>query len=74
MTKKVKKDINPNENLKIESAAELGLMEKVRQLGWENLTAQETGKIGAIVKKKLKNMTRAHECSAGHKDISSGII
>ena len=56
MGKKVAKDINPNESLKMEAAAELGLMEKVKKLGWQNLTAQETGKIGAIVKKKLKKM------------------
>ena len=63
MGKKVAKDINPNESLKIEAATELGLMERVEELGWENLTAQETGKIGAIVKKKLKNMAIFHGIS-----------
>lgn len=44
------------EKLKIEAAQELGLFEKAKRFGWENLTAQETGRIGASVKKKLKNI------------------
>ncbi|SNX54984.1 small, acid-soluble spore protein, alpha/beta type [Thermoanaerobacterium sp. RBIITD] len=46
-----------NEKLKIEAAKELGLFEKVLRVGWSNLTAQETGKIGAIVKKRKKHIT-----------------
>ena len=46
---------NPNEKLKIEAAIELGLLDKVQLLGWDELTAQETGKIGALVKKMLKH-------------------
>lgn len=46
---------NPNEKLKIEAAIKLGLLEKVQLLGWDELTAQETGKIGALVKKMLKH-------------------
>ncbi|HHW04082.1 MAG TPA: small, acid-soluble spore protein, alpha/beta type [Thermoanaerobacterales bacterium] len=44
-----------NEKLKVEAARELGLFDKARHLGWDMLTAQETGKIGALVKKKLQN-------------------
>jgi Small, acid-soluble spore proteins, alpha/beta type. len=43
-----------NEKLKLEAAKELGLLEKAYKVGWSNLTAQETGKIGAIVKKRKK--------------------
>jgi small acid-soluble spore protein F (minor alpha/beta-type SASP) len=50
-----KQTIDPNEKLKIEAAIELGLWEKVQLLGWDKLTAQETGKIGALVKKMLKH-------------------
>jgi len=53
--KKIKKTVNPNEKLKIEAAMELGLLEKAQLLGWDKLTAQETGKIGALVKKMLKH-------------------
>lgn len=51
---KKQQTINPNEKLKIEAAIELGLWEKVQLLGWDKLTARETGKIGALVKKMLK--------------------
>jgi len=50
---KKKESSSPNEELKLEVARELGLFEKVKQLGWDKLTAQETGKIGALVKKRL---------------------
>lgn len=43
-----------NDKLKIEAAKELGLFDKVKKVGWSNLSAQETGRIGAFVKKKLK--------------------
>lgn len=44
------------EKLKIEAAQELDLFDKAKQIGWDGLTAQETGKIGALVKKKLKDI------------------
>lgn len=47
------------ERFKTEAAQELGLFQKVRQFGWDKLTAQETGRIGAIVKKKLKDTRRS---------------
>lgn len=46
---------DPNARLKVEAAKELGLLDKARNAGWDMLTARETGKIGAIVKKKLRN-------------------
>ncbi|HHX22764.1 MAG: small, acid-soluble spore protein, alpha/beta type [Tepidanaerobacteraceae bacterium] len=53
----VKKKDKPsiNEKLKIEAAIELGFFEKAKNMGWDRLTAQETGKIGALVKKMLKD-------------------
>jgi hypothetical protein len=53
--KTIVKAPNPNEKLKVEAAKELGLFDKVKRIGWNMLTAQETGKIGAVVKKKLRN-------------------
>ncbi|MGN0136254.1 small, acid-soluble spore protein, alpha/beta type [Anaerotignum sp.] len=35
--------------MKYEIAAELGLLEKVEQLGWKGLTAKESGRIGGIM-------------------------
>lgn len=42
--------------MKYEIAEELGLIDKVKQLGWGGLTAKETGRIGGLmtVRKKQK--------------------
>ncbi|HBY20451.1 MAG TPA: small, acid-soluble spore protein, alpha/beta type [Clostridiales bacterium] len=39
--------------LKYEVADELGLLEKIKVDGFKGLSASETGKIGAIMKKRL---------------------
>lgn len=42
---------------KYEIAEELGLTDKLEEVGWGGLTAKETGKIGGLInvkKKKLK--------------------
>lgn len=38
------------ERMKYEAAAELGLLEKLIEVGWSGLTARETGLIGAKVR------------------------
>lgn len=58
-TKKGKKQkaLTPDDILKLEIAKEIGLMEKVNELGWGGLTAKETGRIGGLMtaeKKKRK--------------------
>jgi hypothetical protein len=54
---RTKKSTNKeDEALKLEIAAELGLLEKVKQFGWKGLTAKETGKIGGIMTKYKKQM------------------
>lgn len=45
LTEAEKKDLQ----MKTEIAEELGLMEKVEQLGWKGLTARESGRIGGIM-------------------------
>jgi len=40
------------ERLKYEAAEELGLLEKLVQVGWSGLSARETGLIGARVRGK----------------------
>lgn len=42
------------ERMKYEIAGELGLQDKVDQLGWGGLTAEETGRIGGIMTKRKK--------------------
>lgn len=41
--------------LKYEIAEELGLLEKVKQVGWKGLTSRESGKIGGIMGKRKNN-------------------
>lgn len=58
MKDKDKKDKDNLEyRLKYEIAEELGLMDKIEELGWGGLTAKESGKIGGLIrvrKKKIK--------------------
>jgi hypothetical protein len=42
------------ERVKLEIAEELGLAEKIKQGGWGELNAVETGKIGGILARRLK--------------------
>lgn len=63
MVEKKKKELTPNDIMKLEIAKEIGLMDKVEELGWGGLTAKETGRIGGIMtakkrKRKLENAKR----------------
>ncbi len=42
------------ERMKYEIADELGLKDKVDEMGWGGLTAEETGRIGGIMTKRKK--------------------
>lgn len=59
--KKGKKDkpLTPLDLLKLEIARELGLEHKVQQVGWGGLTAAETGRVGGILQKRLKDLATA---------------
>ena len=46
--------LTPQEQLKYEIAAELGLDGKVRAQGWRSLTAKESGKIGGLMTKRRR--------------------
>lgn len=48
--------LKPEERMKYEIAQELGLFEKVQEVGWKGLTARETGKIGGILAKRKKHV------------------
>ncbi|HOQ17550.1 MAG: small, acid-soluble spore protein, alpha/beta type [Epulopiscium sp.] len=47
-----------DEKLKYEIASELGLLEKVEKEGWKSLTAKETGRIGGLMTKRKKEITK----------------
>lgn len=52
--KKKKKEPTQNDIMKMEIANELGLMDKVEELGWGGLTAKETGRIGGLMTAKKR--------------------
>ena len=59
--KKKKKKLTKDDILKYEIADELGLLDKIDELGWGGLTAKESGRIGGVMtsrknkrKKKMK--------------------
>lgn len=47
--------------LKLEVAKELGLINKVKKVGWAGLTAEETGKIGGYMTQKIKSLKKGKE-------------
>lgn len=50
LTEAEKKDLA----MKYEIAEELGLLDKVEQLGWKGLTSRESGRIGGIMGKRKR--------------------
>lgn len=66
MSKKKEKKIDlnnlePGEELKYETAEELGLLDRVLENGWKSLTSKETGRIGGIVTRKRKQIKQAEK-------------
>lgn len=56
-----KKILTDDDIMKYEIASELGLMDKVGELGWGGLTAKEAGRIGGMLtsrKKQKKKMEK----------------
>ena len=54
--RELNKDELLREKIKYEIAEELGLKEKVDQLGWGGISAEETGRIGGIMTKRKKTL------------------
>lgn len=44
------------EEIKLEIAAELGLLDKVKAVGWAGLSAKETGRMGGLVTKRKREL------------------
>ncbi len=49
---------DPLKPLKMEIAAELGLLDQINCHGWHSLSAKDTGKIGGLMKQRLRNKTK----------------
>lgn len=59
MTKKKDKpidlnDLTPEEELKLEIAAEIGVYDKVLEGGWRALSSKESGRIGGILSRRKR--------------------
>lgn len=59
--KKNPKPLTDNDIMKYEIASELGLIDKVTELGWAGLTAKEAGKIGGMLTSRKKQKKKAEE-------------
>ena len=62
---KMKKTPPETERLKLEIAAELGLLDKVKAVGWAGLNARETGKVGGLLMKKRKSLAQKGRARKG---------
>lgn len=51
------KNLKPEDKMKFEIAAELGLADKVIAGGWRSLTAKESGRIGGLITKKRREQS-----------------
>lgn len=49
---KLGKQEKPEDPMKMEIAAELGLLAKIREHGWGSLSAKETGRIGGLITRR----------------------
>ena len=58
---KMKKTPPEMEQLKLTIAAELGLLDKVKAVGWAGLSAKETGKVGGLLMKKRKELAEKRQ-------------
>lgn len=55
---KTLEEMDEMERLKYETAMELGLLDKLKKNGWKSLSASETGKLGGIMNKKMKQKNK----------------
>ena len=56
-------DLTPEEELKLEIAAEIGVYDKVLEGGWRALSSKESGRIGGILSKRKRDAK--HEATEG---------
>ncbi|SCI52735.1 Small%2C acid-soluble spore proteins%2C alpha/beta type [uncultured Eubacterium sp.] len=55
---KTLEEMNETERLKYETAVELGLIDKLKENGWKLLSASETGRLGGIMNRKMKQKNK----------------
>ncbi|MCD2491680.1 alpha/beta-type small acid-soluble spore protein [Lacrimispora sp. NSJ-141] len=52
-------NLTPEEKLKLEIADEIGVYQKVIDGGWRCLSAKESGRIGGLMTKKKREMSKS---------------
>ena len=52
-------DLTPEEKLKLEIAAEIGVYDKGIRGGWRCLSAKESGRIGGMMTKKKRELKKS---------------
>ena len=55
---KTLEEMDETERLKYETAVELGLIDKLKKNGWKSLSASETGRLGGIMNRKMKQKNK----------------
>ncbi len=55
--------LSPEDQMKLEIAEELGLLDKVQTGGWKALSAKETGRIGGLMTKKKRELNKIAEAN-----------
>lgn len=58
---KKKKIETIEDKMKYEIAGELGLIDKLNEVGWGGLTAKETGRIGGLITVRKKQRNKENE-------------
>lgn len=53
--------LSADQKMKLEIAEELGLLDKIKEGGWKNLTPKETGRIGGLMTKKKRELKKQAE-------------
>ncbi len=61
MKKKKEKIETLEDKLKYEIAEELGLTDKIKEVGWAGLTAKESGRIGGLITVRKREMNKKSE-------------
>ncbi len=62
MAKKKKEKVESLEDkMKYEIAEELGLTDKIKEVGWGGLTAKESGRIGGLMTVRKREMKKKKE-------------
>ena len=50
--------LSSEDRIKYEAARELGLLDKLKQVGWAGLSAAESGRVGGLVSARLRREKR----------------